>query len=159
MLIKLPETWPHPLVAALAMLVLAALDLAGAFAAKEASANRSPLYAGIGVLCFLLLFWVYASSLQYADLAPVTFGWIVFLQVGVLALDRWRYGARMPIGAWVAVVAILVAQAYLVLAPGATGPVPEQAPGLASSASGPTGATGATGTAAAADAGPPTLQE
>lgn len=134
MLIKLPESWPHPLAAALAMLVLAALDLAGAFAAKEASAHRSPLYAGIGVLCFLLLFWVYASSLQYAELAPVTFGWIVFLQVGVLVLDRWRYGARLPIGAWVAVVAILVAQAYLVLAPGVTGPAPDQAPGLASSA-------------------------
>ena len=150
MLIKLPESWPHPLVAALAMLVLAALDLAGAFAAKEASESRSPVYAGLGVLSFLLLFWVYASSLQYAELAPVTFGWIVVLQVGVLVLDRWRYGARLPIGAWVAVVAILVAQAYLVLAPQPTRPTPDQAPGLVAAAVDTTAAT-------APD--PPTLEE
>jgi hypothetical protein len=117
MLVKAPESWPQPLVAALAMALLAALDLAGAFAAKEAVERRSPAIAGVGALLFLLLFWVYACSLQYADLTPVTFGWIVLLQVGVILLDRFRYGTRLPDGVWVAIAVILAAQAYLLLAP------------------------------------------
>ena len=32
------------------------------------------------------------SSLQYAELTLVTLGWIVILQVGVVMLDRFRYG-------------------------------------------------------------------
>ena len=115
MLIRTPESWPHAAVAALAMLVLAGLDLAGAFAAKEAVAQRSAAWSLAGVGLFALLFWVYASSLQYAELAPVTFGWVVLLQVGVLLLDRFRYQASIPAGAWVAVVVIVAAQTYLVL--------------------------------------------
>ena len=118
MLIRVPDSWPQPLVAALAMLALAVLDLAGAFAAKEAVERRSPVIAGLGAIAFLLLFWVYASSLQYAELAPVTLGWIVLLQVGVLLLDRFRYDAHLPHGAWVAVVVILAAQVYLLFLPG-----------------------------------------
>ncbi len=117
MLIRLPDDWPQPLVAALAMVLLAGLDLAGALAAKEAVERRSPELALAGAAFFLLLFWVYASSLQYVDLAPVTLGWIVVLQLSVLALDTLRYGAVLPAGAWVAVGVILAAQAYLVLAP------------------------------------------
>ena len=45
----------------------------------------------------------------------MTLGWIVILQVGVLLLDRFRYGADLTSGAWVAIVVILAAQAYLVL--------------------------------------------
>lgn len=116
-MIRFPQSWPQPAVAALAMLLLAALDLAGAWAAKEAVTRRSVGMAALGGLLFLLLFWVYASSLQYADLAPVTFGWVVLLQVGVLLLDRFRYQATLPRGAWVAVVVLLAAQAYLLLAP------------------------------------------
>jgi hypothetical protein len=69
MLIRLPDSWPHGLVAVLAMLVLALLDLGGAFAAKEAVLRRSMPMAAVGVTLFVLLFWVYASSLRYADLA------------------------------------------------------------------------------------------
>lgn len=116
-MIRFPQAWPHPVVAAVAMLLLAALDLAGAWAAKEAAVRRSPWMAALGALLFLLLFWVYASSLQYADLAPVTFGWVVLLQVGVLLLDRFRYRVPLPPGAWVAVLVLLAAQAYLLLAP------------------------------------------
>lgn len=122
MLVKAPESWPPSLVAGIAMALLAALDLAGAFAAKEAVERRSPAIGALGALLFLLLFWVYASSLQYADLAPVTFGWIVLLQVGVVLLDRFRYGAQLSHGAWVAVALILAAQAYLLFAPGPAGP-------------------------------------
>ena len=38
----------------------------------------------LGAAAFLVLFWVYASALQYAELALVTMGWIVVLQVGLL---------------------------------------------------------------------------
>jgi len=99
------------------MLALAALDLAGAYAAKESVERRSPGFACFGLACFCLLFWVYASSLRYADLAPVTFGWIVLLQIGVLLLDRHRYAAPLPPGAWFAVSVMVAAQAWLLLAP------------------------------------------
>ena len=121
MLIRLPEGWPQPLVAALAMVVLAALDLAGAFAAKESVERRSPAFAALGLACFCLLFWVYASSLRYAELAPVTLGWIVFLQVGVVLLDRHHYGSALPRGTWLAVGVMIAAQTWLLFAPHRTG--------------------------------------
>jgi len=117
MLIRMPASWPEPAVALVAMLVLAVLDLGGAYAAKEAVSRRSPVMAGVGVLLFVGLFWVYASSLQYAELGPVTLGWVVLLQVGVLMLDRYRYDTHLPTGKWVAVVIILAAQAYLLVGP------------------------------------------
>ena len=39
------------------------------------------------------------------------------LQVGLVLVDRWRYGVELPTGKWVAIGIVLVAQAYLVLAP------------------------------------------
>lgn len=116
MLIRAPHNWPTPAVAAVAMLLLAVLDLGGSFAAKEAVLRRSPLLAVAGAGLYVLLFWVYASSLQYADLAPVTFGWIVVLQIGVVLLDRFRYATPLPPGSWVAIAVILAAQAYLLFA-------------------------------------------
>jgi hypothetical protein len=98
-LIRVPE-WPQPLVAVLAMVVLAALDLLGAVAAKEAVTHRSGPHAVAGAVAFLALFWVYASSPRYADLAPVTFGWNVALQVGLLLIDRFRYDVSLPTGKW-----------------------------------------------------------
>lgn len=117
MLIRAPESWPQWVVAVSAMLMLAVLDLAGALAAKEAVERRSHSLAALGVVLFVLLFWVYASSLQYAELAPVTFGWIVILQVGVLLVDRFRYDVQLSPGKVVAVLAMLAAQAYLLIAP------------------------------------------
>lgn len=117
MLIRAPGSWPVPLVAVAAMLVLAVVDLAAAFVTKEAVLRRSPLLAASGALLFVVLFWIYASSLQYAELAPVTLGWVVALQVGVVLLDRYRYGGDMPAGKWVAVGVLLAAQAYLLLGP------------------------------------------
>jgi hypothetical protein len=117
MFIRVPDNWPQPLVAAVAMAVLAALDLAGAYAAKEAVDRRSVGMAALGVFLFVVLFWVFASSLQVAELAPVTFGWVVILQVGVVLLDRFRYGVTLPTSKWVAVAVLLLAQAYLLLGP------------------------------------------
>jgi hypothetical protein len=118
-LIRVPDSWPQPLVAGIAMIVLAVVDLASAVAAKEAVARRSLPLATLGLALYAVLFWVYSSSLRYADLAPVTLGWIVVLQVGVLLLDRFKYGTTMSRGQWIAVLVLLVAQAYLLLAPAA----------------------------------------
>ena len=41
MLIRVPDSWPQPVVAILAMALLAVLDLVGAVAAKEAVERRS----------------------------------------------------------------------------------------------------------------------
>lgn len=116
-LIKLPTSWPLPVVATLCMAALAGLDLIGAYAAKEWAEKQNTVALGLGALAFLVLFWVYASSLQYAELAVVTMGWIVLLQVGILLIDRFHFGTTLPTGKLVAVVIILTAQGYLVLAP------------------------------------------
>jgi len=118
-LIKAPEAWPVPVVATIAMVCLAGLDLVGALFAKEWAENGSIRALVLGAGAFLVLFWVYASSLRYAELALVTMGWVVMLQVGLVLIDRWRYGVELPTGKWVAIGIVLVAQAYLVLAPAA----------------------------------------
>ena len=58
-----------------------------------------------------------AASLKTAELSIVTIGWVVFLQVGLLLYERFRYGASLPPLKWVAIVLILTLQAYLVLVP------------------------------------------
>lgn len=99
------------------MLVLAGLDLVGAIVAKEWTLGRSWWFFVAGVASFVVLFGVYAIGLRYAELSTVTFGWIVGLQVAVLVVERVRYEVDLPPGKWVAIVAILVLQGYLVLAP------------------------------------------
>jgi hypothetical protein len=85
---------------------------------------------------FVLLFWVYASSLRYADLAPVTLGWVVVLQIGVVLLDRFRYQTPISRGQWAAVVAVIAAQAYLLLGGSDAGPAAAD-PGPAAAAPSP----------------------
>jgi hypothetical protein len=116
-LAKAPDSWPFVVTAGISMLALAALDFAGAIAAKQWSDTGSPRWLAAGVASFVLLFYVYASSLRYADLAMVTMGWIVLLQVGLLVLDHARYGVTLAPSKWVAVVLILVLQTYLVIGP------------------------------------------
>jgi cell division protein FtsW (lipid II flippase) len=125
MLLRAPASWPTPLVATVSMLLLAVVDLASAWATKEAVVRRSVPWALAGVAMFVVLFYVYASSLQYAELTLVTLGWVVLLQVGVIMLDRFRYGQVLTADKWVAVGLILLAQAYLLLSPsGPPGPPP-----------------------------------
>ena len=45
----------------------------------------------------------------------LTLGWIVVLQMAVLMVDRSRYGTHLSVGGWLAVLAILVLQGYLLL--------------------------------------------
>ncbi|MEP6630417.1 MAG: hypothetical protein ABJA89_08085 [Lapillicoccus sp.] len=120
-LLRAPESWPTWAVGAGAMVVLAALDIVGALAAKEWAASSRVGALLLGAAAFLVLFWVYASALQYAELALVTMGWIVVLQVALLLIDRFQYGVQLAPGKWVAVTVILLAQGYLVLGPAAAG--------------------------------------
>ena len=119
-LIRLPESWPLPVVAALCMAALAGLDLLGAVAAKEWAERQDLAALAFGALSFLVLFWVYASSLQYAELAVVTMGWIVLLQVGIVLVDRLHFGSTLSADKVAALVVILAAQGYLLLAPSGT---------------------------------------
>ena len=119
-LLSVPETWPLPVVALAAMALLAGLDLLGAVAAKHWAQEGSVLALGGGVAAFVVLFWVDASSLRYAELAVVTMGWIVLLQVGILLVDRLHFGTTLPTGKLVAVGIALAAQGYLLLGPSST---------------------------------------
>src|SRR3954453_10935801 len=112
-LVRVPDSWPLPAVAGTAMVTLAVLDFLGSLAAKEWADSGATRWLVAGIASFLLLFYVYASSLQYAELALVTMGWIVLLQVSLLMLDRLRYGVSLPTGQWLAVVGILALQGYL----------------------------------------------
>jgi hypothetical protein len=112
-LLRLPDGLPRPAVAIGAMLVLAGLDLAGAVLARRWADGGSMLWFGTGLLCFALLFWVYGSSLRYAELVPVTFGWIVALQVGLMLVDRTQGNSAVPLTHWMAAAAIIALEGYL----------------------------------------------
>ena len=112
-LLRLSDGIPRAAVAVVAMLVLAGLDLVGALLARRWAHGGSLLWFGAGVACFAALFWVYGSSLRYADLIPVTFGWIVALQIGLMLIDSVRSATGVAPGRWIAAVAIVVLEGYL----------------------------------------------
>ena len=117
-MVQAPAAWQAPLVATIAKVALAGLDLVGAVAAKEWAQSSSLLQLAAGITTFVVLWWwAYASSLQYAELAVVTVGWVVVLQVGLGLVDRLRYAVELPAAEWVAMVVTLAAQAYLARAP------------------------------------------
>jgi hypothetical protein len=113
----LPEAWHFYLLSIGAMVALAGLDFIGAIFAKEWSEHGHERAFFAGLLTFGLLFAIYAASLKVAELSTVTFGWVVLLQVGILILERVRYDVDLPPGKWLAMVVILLLQAYLILAP------------------------------------------
>ena len=90
--------------------------------AKEWAEGRNHWLFAAGLVAFGALFAVYAVSLKVAELSTATFGWVVTLQVGLLLLERIRYAVELPNGKWAAIVAILVLQAYLILAPNGSSP-------------------------------------
>ena len=97
------------------MTLLAGLDFAGTMLAKEWTVHRAPWQLAGGAAAFLALFVALVFGLRYAEMSVLTLGWIVMLQVGLIAVDRSRYGIHLSFGGWVAVVAILVLQGYLLL--------------------------------------------
>jgi hypothetical protein len=108
---------PRWVVATLAMIALAALDIAGAIFAKRWNADRSLAPALCGIVLFTALWVVYARALSVATLTTVTFGWVVLLQVAVLIIDHSAGDLTISPAKWTAIVAILALQGYLVLAP------------------------------------------
>jgi hypothetical protein len=113
------DTLPRPLIALAAMLVLAGLDLLGALLARHWSetnggAARTLFFVG-GVATFVLLFTVYAKSLQFADLVPVTFGWIAILQVGLLLIAAIGNSRHVSGTQWAAALVIVALEGFLLL--------------------------------------------
>mgnify|MGYP003551632030 CR=1 FL=1 len=97
------------------MLALAALDLVGAVLARHWADHRALVSLVGGMAVFALLFVVYGRSLDYAELSTVTIGWVAFLQVGVVLLDRFDNGIDIPPHKLIAMGAIMLAQCVLTL--------------------------------------------
>jgi hypothetical protein len=113
----IPHDWVRYIPLLTTMVGLAALDFAGAIFAKESSEQNHLGFYIAGALAFLLLYVVYAHILKTAELSIVTIGWVVFLQVGLVLVDHFRYGVDFGTPQWLAIGTILLLQAYLVLAP------------------------------------------
>ena len=97
------------------IVVLAGLDLCGAYLAKEFSIRpRWMVYAG-GLVAFGLLFVIYAKSLRVTELWIVTFGWVGLLEVGVLVIDRLQFGTTIPRHKLVLAAVIVSLQVVLML--------------------------------------------
>jgi multidrug transporter EmrE-like cation transporter len=109
--------WQFVLASLGTMLILALLDFVGAVFAKEWADSRHPGWFVLGLASFAILFVFYASSLRTAELSIVTIGWVVFLQVGLVLYERFRFGATLSPAKWAAIILILALQAYLVLVP------------------------------------------
>lgn len=105
------------LLSLIAMIALAALDIAGALAAKQWTEHHHPISFACGLVAFGLLFAVYAKSLSVAELPIVTLGWIVCLQIGLTLIDRVFYDSSLPTGKLIAILAIVILQGYIMLAP------------------------------------------
>ncbi|MDH4075538.1 MAG: hypothetical protein OEW29_06325, partial [Acidimicrobiia bacterium] len=97
------------------MLALAVLDLIGAVLARHWADHRALVSLVGGMAVFALLFVVYGRSLDYAELSTVTIGWVAFLQIGVVLLDRFDGGVAIPPHKLIAMGAIMVAQCVLTL--------------------------------------------
>ncbi len=119
--LQLPAAWRFYAASLGTMVLLAVLDIVGALFAKEWAERHHAMWFVAGLATFGLLFAVYAASLRVAELSVVTLGWIVFLQVGLLLVDRFRYGVDLPPAKWAAIAAILVLQGFLVLGPNGNG--------------------------------------
>jgi multidrug transporter EmrE-like cation transporter len=100
-----------------AMLILAGLDICGALLAKQWADQGSRLCFLLGLVTFVVLFAVYATSLKTAELSIVTMGWVVLLQVGLILSDRFRFQVPITWDKWFVIALILCLQAYLMLDP------------------------------------------
>ena len=95
------------------MLALAALDFAAALMAQDFADRRRIPTLLIGSALSISLFVVYAVALRLANLSIVTMGWIVMLQVAVIAFDVTRHGLHLRVTQWLAVGLVIVLQVFL----------------------------------------------
>jgi len=103
-LLRVPATWSTPAVAAGAMVLLAALDGLGAVLAKTWVRTGSWTIGGAGLVTFGLLFWVYSSSLPYAELSTVPLAGSCCCRLGCCSptasatgwLCQWTSGQLRP---------------------------------------------------------------
>jgi hypothetical protein len=95
------------------MLALAALDFVGALVAQDLADRRRMSSLLLGSALSITLFVVYAVALRLADLSIVTMGWIVMLQVAVIAWDVVRRGLQLNPVQWAAITLIIVLQIFL----------------------------------------------
>lgn len=98
-----------------AMLGLAGLDLTGALLAKELAARPRLWMYALAIAMWVLVFVVYVWSIRYEDLWLITFGWITMLQVGVLLLDRFRFGTEVSGRRWLLAALLIVVQVAILL--------------------------------------------
>lgn len=115
--VGVPAGWRFPLITGGAIVVLAGLDLLGAVLAKEWADRHHAAWFLAGFATFGVLFAIYAASLRVAELTVVTFGWIIVLQVGLLLIERFRYGVTLSPAKWLAIGLIIALEAFLILAP------------------------------------------
>jgi hypothetical protein len=94
-------------------MLLAGVDLVGAVMAKEWAASHEPWLLLVGVVASLALFSLFAIASRYAEMSTVTLGWIVMLQVGLMVTERVRYSVDHGADRWLAVVAMVALQGYL----------------------------------------------
>lgn len=100
-----------------AMVTLAVLDLIGSYCAMRYLHTGHQGWWSAGAASFVLLFAVYSASLHWAELSAVTLGWIVLLQLGVIALDRIVNGIILPPTKWLALAGVLLLMGYILVAP------------------------------------------
>ncbi len=96
------------------MLTLAAIDFAAALVAQDFAERRRLSTLAVGCGLQIALFVVYAGALRLAELSIVTMGWIVLLQVALIATDVTRNGLTLTHRQWAAVALVIVGQVYLV---------------------------------------------
>jgi multidrug transporter EmrE-like cation transporter len=116
-LLGIPAAAHVVIVSVFTMFLLAALDFAGAVFAKEWADGKHLVWFVSGMVTFGVLFAFYAFSLKTAELSIVTIGWVVFLQVGLVFYEQFRFGATLSPVKWAAIALILCLQTYLVLIP------------------------------------------
>ena len=95
------------------MLALAALDFVGALVAQDFADRRKFSTLVVGSALSIALFVVYAVALRLANLSIVTMGWIVMLQVSLIAWDVVRNGLHLSAVQWTAITAVIVLQVFL----------------------------------------------
>lgn len=97
--------------------LLATLDIAGAILAKEWSDRRQAWLFVVGAVSAIGLFVVFAVAVRFAEMSTVTLGWVVAMQIGLMVAEQYRYGVGHGVDRWLAVLAMVALQVYLLAAP------------------------------------------